>query len=38
MSKLDVEKAEELEIKLPTSDRSQKKQQSASKTSLLTMQ
>ena len=38
MSKLDLEKAEEPEIKLPTSDGSQKKQQSASKTSLLTTQ
>ena len=32
MSKLDLEKAEEPEIKLPTSDGSSKKQQSARKT------
>ena len=40
MFKLDLEKAEEPEIKLPTSVRSQKKQESSRKTStsvLLTM-
>ena len=38
MYKLDLEKAEEPEIKLPTSVRSSKKQESARKTSaLLTM-
>ena len=41
MFKLDLEKAEEPEIKLPTSDGSQKKQESSRKTStsaLLAMQ
>ena len=34
MSKLDLEKAEEIEIKLPTSVRSSKKQESSRKTSI----
>ena len=38
MVKLDLEKVEEPEIKLPTSNGSQKKQQSSRKTSLLTTQ
>ena len=37
MFKLDLEKAEEQEIKLPTSAGSSKKQESSRKTSLLTM-